>query len=413
MWRSSFVAVLALLTACGGGSDYVAPVPPATGERTSEFLGLAVADLDADGLNDLATTVRVRQDRQVLEHSVSIYRQDAASHGTFLPAERYPYGTSGAYLVTLWAADLLGNGYPDIVATDWHESGFRLFRNDTAQPGRLLAVTHYPLGEPNDSFAKSVGIGDIDGDGLDDVVRVTDDEVYWVPQDGGSPGQFLAPIRIGPGTDDVVVYDVNGDELADVVTIGTDGLASQKTLIYRNNNASPAQFLPPVELVAPFFPHCLGVADYDANGLPDIAVSGSDPDLDDYVPNGSFMVFRQYAENQFSGSRVLLTESLGITDQFATGDLNGDRYPDVALTIGGKIALINIAAYERPLIFTRIEIPIDETIAIEGTSAPLIADVNNDRRPDVVFAAQGVMASFQDPGQAGRFSAPVRLAGSP
>ena len=78
--------VALLLVGCGGGGDYIDMTPPEALELHENFGGVAVADFDADGLNDIAVGTTLTEDRQLVDTRISIYAQRPASPGSFLPA---------------------------------------------------------------------------------------------------------------------------------------------------------------------------------------------------------------------------------------------------------------------------------------------------------------------------------------
>jgi len=257
-----------------------------------------------------------------------------------------------------------------------------------------------------------LGVGDVDGDGLPDVVWVTDDSLYWFPQDRGNPGTFLPATLIGPGMDDVQLGDIDGDGLVDAVTLTGDGiLADDRLVIYYNNTASPGMFAAPVFMDLPITPGMVGLADFDNNGLMDIAVSGTQPA--DYSPIGAFMAFRQFVPGRFVGSQVLNTDYISILDGFTIGNLDGDDYPDVALMIATSITLIDVRSLIKPVVVGQIEPPVDESIRSDGLSPPVIADLNNDTLADIAFVNRGIVVSFQVAGQPGTFDTPIRITTPP
>ncbi|MGI9205762.1 MAG: FG-GAP repeat domain-containing protein [Woeseiaceae bacterium] len=403
------------LIACGGGGKVIDLTEPADLELRENISGLAAADMNADGLNDLIVGSSLVENRQLISSRVSIYRQNPLAPGSFLSPTHVDYASNVAKAYWLVGADLQLDGLIDIVATGWQEGGFRVLLNDSADPGSLKQTVHYPHGPANSSFGQSQSVGDIDGDGLPDVIRVTEDAVSWFPQDGSSPGAFLGAISIGAGTTSVVATDITGDDLTDVVVLG--GELGDSVLIYPNNTNSPGQFLAPIDLEVPFFADDLALADYDNNGLMDIALLGSDPNLDTFLSDGMSMIFRQFTTGRFIATDIRTTGGSGITDGFATGNLNDNSMPDIVFWLGGTMAqpnILQIMEFEHsgnPTMLFEMEVPWDNTIRSNVSPIPVIviADVNNDLLADIAILSRGILVFFQRPGQPGTFDNAIRI----
>jgi hypothetical protein len=125
--------------------------------------------------------------------------------------------------------------------------------------------------------ANVIAIADVNGDGLQDLI-ITDPgptggaapTVSVLLQDAAHPGQFLAPV---PYTtlpyslsQSIVVADMNGDGLPDLVIGGTDGVS-----VFLQDATKPGAFLARTDYNAPNASQ-IAVADVNADGLPDIVV---------------------------------------------------------------------------------------------------------------------------------------------
>jgi hypothetical protein len=163
--------------------------------------------------------------------------------GTFLPAVSYAAGTSPA---AVQVADMNGDLLPDVVVADF-DGTLLLFLQAPAGDGTLLPPAVY---ETLDYGSCSIAIGDIDGDGRPDVVVANagppgyPGSVSVFMQDHVVPGRFGLPVRYpgywGPLS--VALGDLNGDGLLDmVVADGTPYVRFQSTV-------APGQFLPPTWL---------------------------------------------------------------------------------------------------------------------------------------------------------------------
>ena len=115
------------------------------------------------------------------------------------------------------AGDLNGDGIPDLVSLDEYGSTLYVLLGDAANAGNFLP----PVAMPLPSQLADLAIADINADGLLDLVvtGLSPSTLYVLLGDPAQPGHFLAPVAypldVAPAQ--VVVGDVNGDGVLDVV----------------------------------------------------------------------------------------------------------------------------------------------------------------------------------------------------
>ena len=241
------VAAMALF-GCGGGGDGMTWLFPLWIETD-----IAVADIDGDGRADVLTLVRYDNSSDQTEGILTVYRQTAA--GVFAAPETYRFGY---YPWRMVVADVDGDGEPDIVVTDVGDfstpGSTWLLLQDPGARGRFLAAQRLPQSAPGGSAGYDVIVADIDGDGVPDIVGSASTGgagASAMLQDRVHRGTFLPWQTVelpGPATA-LAAGDLDGDGRGDFAfwtfVSRADDYASIDTLAWRLRNAdgtlAPAQ----------------------------------------------------------------------------------------------------------------------------------------------------------------------------
>jgi hypothetical protein len=339
---------------------------------------------------------------------VMVPRQDVAAG----------YG-QGVYSAT--AVDLDGDTRPDLLSgLGGSPSGLpdlAVARQDPGAPGRFLAPNAFNT-DDNDGGSRSVALGDMDADGVLDLV-------YHVHTPFGArlrigrgqgDGTFAAPVEAGSagsscgGAAKIDLTDFDGDDELDVLCLnGTAAVAFGDGA----GHVGSATGLPLNSTgVSGGVGRHHALADFDTDGHPDVVFTVTNnccPYGEPWI--GSLVVQRYNPANP----RTFVTDGLGIDlgrlsgpESVTAGDFDGDGRPDIVFRTGRQP---DGSAGER---FSFYKGNGDGTFAAAVSTAPglpqldqmVSGDVDGDGDLDVVGAGSGQIVVLPGNGD-GTFAAPL------
>ena len=274
------------------------------------------------------------------------------------------------YLNAIAVGDIDGDGRPDLAATNQNNGSVNLFINDGA--GRLAAPTSYSVGKT----PVGVIIGDLDRDGRLDIATANGGDTSANGSGVGvllnaGHGAFVAstyPAGLSPSC--LLLADLIGDGLGSLVVADVAG--GFRVLI----NDGTGQFGSTAgakTYAAGSSPHALASGDLNGDGKTDIVLAGGGN-------GGGGVGILLNVGNGGLGAAILYGQDRYPTS-LAVGDLNGDGYPDLAVSFvnSGTIGVYlnnGTGAFGDPVGF--------ET---DGwVSSLAVGDVSGDGKLDVVAA---------------------------
>jgi len=303
-------------------------------------------------------------------------------------------------------ADLDGDGRSDIATANNYSTSnagsVSILRNTSTAAG---AISFAPtLNLPTAAYSYAIACADINGDGKPDLVysNIVASTIS-VLKNTSTPGNisFAAAVDFpaASGVHSIAINDIDGDGRPDLTFVS---YVSQTISVYRNTGTGGnIAFAARLDFMSSAGPRCIATGDLDGDGKPDLAVSNEFAN--------SVSAFR----NTSTPGTVSFAPKVDLTTgaspfSVAIGDLNNDGKADLAVGNNGS----NVFSTFRNTSTTGTISFAAKVDFSSGSTQYLVSigDVNGDGKPDIVMPSLDASVSQNtSTGSAISFAAPVSL----
>ena len=182
---------------------------------------IELADLDGDGMLDIAATAQSANDVVWLKKSGNDW-------------EVFEIETNANEPEGLVVADLDGNGSNDIIVASTRDDKLYWYENDGAGEFARRIV------DPNFPLPKEVEVGDFDGNGTLDIIAISEDELYSVTLFSADNSQNFTrdTLLTGRQPSDIDTGDWNGDGDLDIVVTYNESSTTEPDVDLFENDGS-------------------------------------------------------------------------------------------------------------------------------------------------------------------------------
>jgi parallel beta-helix repeat protein len=281
----------------------------------------------------------------------------------YSPHENDAYG--------LATGDVDNDGLNDVVVANNHENNMGVFIQDNN--GNLKQMERYATG----TGSRSAAVGDINNDGLNDIVIIN----YWSNDMSvflqAADGKICEPVNYDAGFAPyrVAIGDVSNDDLPDVVVIeqGAGGLSHIH--IFKQNNTGLLD--PKISYETGNSGSGLAVGDINNDGLNDIVTSA----------DRSLYVFLQESDGGFERIEYPVYDYHPEYDDYdaeieniAIGDVNNDNLNDIVTSSYDQMSIY----------YQNQEGGLNSPVGYPRCRDAAIGDINNDKLNDIVSVKWGI-----------------------
>ncbi len=285
----------------------------------------------------------------------------------------------------LGAADFDGDGKLDLVVTNDNAASFSAFRN-TSSVGAVSFGNKIDFTTLSSPFG--LAIGDLNGNGKLDVVVVNNHvtaQKISVFENVSNPGNlFFAPkldYVIGNGGQNVVIADFDADGKPDVAV--TNKLSNNFSVLKNTGAGGSITLNAKIDFATGTSPVDIAANDFDADGKIDIVVTNEGAN--------SISIFKNTTVGSNISFAAKVDYATGSTPKgIAVGDVTGDGKADIAVANAGADNSISI--FKNTSVGSiQFDAKTDLTLASNAAASALnIVDLNGDAKSDIVVESMNI-----------------------
>ena len=339
-----------------GDGTFKSPAKYTTGAQPTSVV---VADFNGDGRLDLAIS-----DGDGTAPAIAVLLGNG--NGTFQNPVNYT--PSGNPVRQIAAGDFNGDGRLDFVAASQVvglPAGVWIVLGNGN--GTFQTAQDYPAG----MFPQGAAIGDVNGDGIPDMVAVSNGSNSVSVLIGNGDGTFKPAVNypVGLGAFSVAIADINGDGKADLATANVGALSV--SVLLGNGDGT---FKPKMDTQIMFGAEALAAGDFNKDGKADLAV----------VSIIGVVILLSNGDGTFRAPASVGTRSgLG---NVVVSDLNGDGNSDLVVANTGSNAVSVFLGNGNGTFAAETDYTADTNMSVQTVS---VGDLNGDGKPDLVVADFG------------------------
>jgi hypothetical protein len=389
-------------------------------ETDAMVQGFSVGDLDGDGFPDLVYPA-------YFGSTIKVLFNDPAMPGTF--QEKLVVGQGCDVAI----ADVDADGLDDLVVISFGKT--TIYRASAADRRSFGDPVTLPLVAMPEQCSRTtrLRVVDLDGDGRREIVIIETDQQVVYPTDPGKPGAFLDPVVSEHSESEfVAIADVTGDSKPELVLgryapgsiYGLEGYSFDES--WETSDAPDWRVSVPTDTFKSRITTA-GVADLDHDGRTELAIS--------IGPYGIGGVLLLTPRDLATGSTLTLDRSIPVDGRPAFADVDADGVPDLLTgsyvvraiddhgdfdaglllgRVGADLEFLfdppRLGAPEGPSLAafsadgatvaawscSRPSGPCTEGPTFPSTRSILVADLNHDGRPDALGHGEGQLAFVAD-----------------
>jgi len=347
---------------------------------------VAIGDVNNDGKNDVVVTTSIFEDSHNNNQFAIFYQQpDGTLSLPIIRPTEDPEGADQGLPLTVGIGDMTGDGANDIIIGNDRQS-IQVFKQESDG-----SFTQYQTIQT--VYSSKIRLGYLNNDALLDVAGIAseaeteNDSVAVFLQDGTDHMLSSVPIlNSAPhgGNDDLELGDISGDGLTDIVVASGEFLANRNADVLVQNEGFANLFEPVIyyDLIFDTVTGGLGIGDVTSDGRADVVISyeggGASP------PPPNIAVFPPIENKDFEAA--VISESAANPQALDVADVTGDGLADVVLLHGSSGLLGLYKQIPGGTLDTEefYPIPSDATFNPHGLA---IGDINSDGFPDVAIAS--------------------------